>query len=127
MSDFHAGYIGAAIRNEVNNVAIAAPSTRNYTLNRAAFNLATLGLAGSEIIHSLRPAALQSGLQNREIYSTINSGMRAGRQHPRPAPTGGCERAGSNVTPSAFEPSQAGVFERPCNASKNASSGFVPS
>lgn len=87
MSDFHPAYFEAAIRGEVERVAAAGASTRNETLNKAAFNLASLGVSGSEIIHSLRPAALQCGLKNGEIYSTINSGMRAGKQHPRAVPT----------------------------------------
>ena len=87
MSDFHPAYFEAAIRGEVERVAAAGASTRNETLNTAAFNLASLGVSGSEIIHSLRPAALQCGLKNGEIYSTINSGMRAGKQHPRAVPT----------------------------------------
>jgi putative DNA primase/helicase len=82
-------YIRAAIQNEANRVALAAASTRNDMLNKAAFNLASLGVPGNEIIHSLRTAALQCGLKNGEIYSTINSGMRAGRQHPRSTPGNG--------------------------------------
>ena len=99
MNGFRPEYIRAAIQNEANRVALAAASTRNDTLNRAAFNLASLGVSASDIIHSLRPAALQSGLKNGEIYSTINSGMRAGKQHPRSAPTNGHAWPGSNVTP----------------------------
>ena len=99
MNGFRPEYIRAAIQNEANKVALAAASTRNDTLNRAAFNLASLGVSASDIIHSLRPAALQSGLKNGEIYSTINSGMRAGKQHPRSAPTNGHAWPGSNVTP----------------------------
>jgi putative DNA primase/helicase len=99
MNGFDPEYIRAAIQNEAKKVALAAASTRNDTLNKAAFNLASLGVPGSEIIHSLRAAALQCGLKNGEIYSTINSGMRAGRQHPRSAPSDGFKRPGGNATP----------------------------
>ena len=98
MNGFRPEYLQAAIRNEANRVAVAAVTSRNETLNKAAFNLASLGVPGTEIIHSLRQAALQCGLKNGEIYSTINSGMRAGRQHPRSAPANGYSR-GANVTP----------------------------
>jgi hypothetical protein len=98
MNGFRSEYVRAAIQNEANRVALAATSTRNDTLNKAAYNLASLGVTGSDIIHSLRTAALQCGLKNGEIYSTINSGMRAGRQHPRSAPANGYS-PGTNVTP----------------------------
>jgi putative DNA primase/helicase len=97
---FRPEYVEAAIAGEVARVALAAPSSRNDTLNRAAFNLASLGLAGSDIIGALRPAAEQAGLRRSEIYSTINSGMKAGRQQPRPAPTSCGRYAGPvRVTP----------------------------
>jgi putative DNA primase/helicase len=99
MNGFRPEYIQAAIQNEANRVACAALSTRNDTLNRAAYNLASLGVSGSEIIHSLRPAAIQCGLKNGEIYSTINGAMRAGKQHPRSAPLNGFKRPGGNATP----------------------------
>jgi putative DNA primase/helicase len=83
---FRPEYLEAAISGEVASVAAAAPSSRNDTLNRAAFNLASLGIAGSDIIGALKPAAEQCGLRKSEIYATINSGMRAGRQQPRPVP-----------------------------------------
>jgi hypothetical protein len=96
MNGFDPEYIRAAIQNEATRVALAAASTRNDTLNKAAFNLASLGVPGSEIIHSLRTAALQCGLKNGEIYSTINSGMRAGRQHPRSTPANGRGRVAAD-------------------------------
>ncbi len=113
MNGFRPEYIQSAIQNEADRAAIAAPSNRNDTLNRAAFSLATLGVSGSEIIHSLRPAALQCGLKNGEIYSTINSGMRAGRQHLRSAPASGGLRLRSNARPvRSVEASSAGTIGR---------------
>ena len=93
MNGFRPQYVRAAIQNETDRVATAPPSRRNDTLNRAAFNLASLGVSGREIIHSLRPAALLCGLKNSEIYSTINSGIRAGKQHPRFAPASSNQRS----------------------------------
>src|SRR5262249_46297088 len=100
---FRPQYVEAAIAGEVARVAAAARSSRNDTLNRAAFNLASLGLAGRDIIGALRPAAEQAGLRRSEIYLTINSGMKAGRQQPRPvaieAPAGGGDGEQSPMTP----------------------------
>ncbi len=113
MNGFRPEYIRAAIQNEAGRVAIAAPSSRNDILNRAAFSLASLGVSGSEIIHSLRPAALQCGLKNGEIYSTINSGIRAGRRHPRSVSANGDAQPPSNVMPvRTVEASSAGTVER---------------
>ena len=113
MNGFRPEYIRAAIQNEANSVACAATSTRNEALNKASFNLASLGVPGCEIIHSLRPAALQNGLKKREIYSTINSGMRAGRRHPRSAPANSYKGPEGNTTPSrAVETASAGMVER---------------
>ena len=118
MNGFRPETIRAAIQNEANRVACAATGTRNDALNKASFNLASLGVPGREIIHFLRPAALQSGLKNGEIYSTINSGMRAGRQHPRSAPANGCKRPKSNATPNrAVETASASIIERRPDAS----------
>jgi hypothetical protein len=111
MNDFRPAYIHAAVQSEAHSVAIATPSSRNDSLNRAAFNLASLGVSGNEIIHSLRPAALQCGLKNGEIYSTINSGMRAGRQHPRSAAYNGDARLRSKTSVHAVEAS-AGMLPR---------------
>src|SRR5262245_60320137 len=111
MNDFRPEYIQAAIQSEAHGVAIAAPSSRNDSLNRAAFNLASLGISGNEIIHNLRPAALQCGLKNGEIYPTINSGMRAGRRHPRSAFGNGYERPQSKTSVHAVEAS-AGMLPR---------------
>jgi hypothetical protein len=97
MNGLRSEYIQAAIQNEARRVASAVPGSRNDTLNKAAFNLASLGVPGSEIIHSLKPAALGCGLKNGEIYSTINSGMKAGKRHPRLAPATGQPRPASST------------------------------
>ena len=107
MSGFSLQYMHAAIQNEAESVAAAAPSTRNATLNKAAFNLASLGVPGSEIINALRPAALRCGLKKNEIYSTINSGMKAGKQHPRPVSTNAHVQRGNVLAIRAAQPTPA--------------------
>ena len=67
------------IRSEVERVAAATSSTRNDSLNKAAFNLGRLVIPGSEIINSLRPAALQAELRmlphrgERQTYHVADS------------------------------------------------------
>jgi hypothetical protein len=88
-TSFRPEYIERAIVGEVGNVAGAAPGSRNEALNRAAFNLATLGIADNEIVAALTPAARQCGLKQTEIDATLASGIKAGRANPRPAPVNG--------------------------------------
>ncbi len=67
-------------------VATATPSRRNTTLNSAAFYLGTLAAAGildsADIWSHLLDAALRAGLGEREIRSTIASGLSAGLANP---------------------------------------------
>ena len=83
------GYAAAAFRGEVANVLAAQVGTRNDALHRAAFSLGTLVASGdlaTEIVTSaLTESARQAGLGSAETASTINSGLRAGMQHPRRA------------------------------------------
>jgi putative DNA primase/helicase len=79
-------YIAAAIAGEQQNVLSAQDGGRNATLNRAAFALGSLGISAGDAIRYLKPAALQTGLRNGEIYSTINSGVQAGQKCARTAP-----------------------------------------
>jgi len=80
-------YAEAALDEECRAVANAAEGTRNDRLNTAAFALGTLVAAGalSEATarDELRRAALHAGLDARETALTIESGMAAGKQHPR--------------------------------------------
>jgi len=127
MNQFAPAYLTAAIQNECARVADAPPSTRNDTLNKAAFNLASLGIPGREIIPSLHAAALGCGLKKNEIYPTINSGMRAGKQNPRSAPTNRSTRpCGKRVAMRPVESSRVGAVELRRNASENSTAGVLP-
>ncbi|HEV3142429.1 MAG TPA: hypothetical protein VGZ47_00935 [Gemmataceae bacterium] len=77
----------AALKAEADAVASAPLSTRNSTLNKAAFQCGQLvgaGLldhAGVELV--LASAACACGLEEKEIRGTIRSGIRAGMAKPR--------------------------------------------
>ena len=83
-------YLRAAIRGEVDRVADAHEGERNTTLNSAAFSLGqliagmTLGRREADLIVGLlTTAAIESGLEPREIEPTIASGLAAGMEKPR--------------------------------------------
>lgn len=83
-------YADAALEREAEAVAQAPEGTRNQALNIAAFNLGQL--VGGEVIDqrtvedTLAAAAREAGLEDREIRSTIASGLRAGMANPRTPP-----------------------------------------
>ncbi len=84
-------YIETAITNEVETVRAAGNGTRNQALNTSAFSLAGLihcGLTEDRIVSELLRAAIDAGLPEREARQTIQSGIRAGREHPRDIPEG---------------------------------------
>jgi hypothetical protein len=86
-------YAAAALQREVDDVARAAPGTRNHVLNRASFSLHQLvaggELDGNEVEQRLFAAAEANGLiadpadGPRRVQATIRSGRRAGLQNPR--------------------------------------------
>lgn len=80
-------YATKALAEEADNVASAAPGTRNHTLNVAAYNLGQLVGAGHlspEVVTAqLHRAALAAGLEPGEILPTIRSGMTDGAKQPR--------------------------------------------
>ena len=83
-------YAGAALTNQVNNVATAAQGTRNQALNDAALSLGKLVAAGAlteaAVRAELTAAAERSGLLAddgpRQIEATLSSGLRAGMAQP---------------------------------------------
>ena len=83
-------YALAALQYEHDNVATAAPGSRNHTLNRAAFSLGQLvgsgALACEEAEEALRAAAATCGLTSREAEATLKSGLAAGTAQPRAVP-----------------------------------------
>ena len=80
-------YAQAALRAEVDRVRTAPEGTRNDTLNAAAYNLGQLvagGVLGIHVVElELTRAALAAGLTEREIGSTVRSGLTKGADSPR--------------------------------------------
>jgi hypothetical protein len=92
-------YGRAALEREIEALANTAPGQRNHALNRASFSLHQLvaggELDGNEVQQRLLGGAQANGLMTdpsdgpRSVTRTIQSGGRAGLQHPRSRPTGG--------------------------------------
>jgi hypothetical protein len=89
-------YGQAALDREIDELAKTPPGSRNHALNRASFSLHQLVAGGEldagEVRHRLIAAATVNGLMAedgpRQVWATINSGARAGLQHPRSRPMG---------------------------------------
>ena len=85
-------YARSALAREVETVRDAGPGMRNRLLNRAAFNLGQLvgsgSLSRSAVESELRDAAFSAGLHEREVESTLRSGLEAGLRNPRTPPPG---------------------------------------
>ena len=83
-------YVQSALAREVETVRDAGPGMRNRLLNRAAFNLGQLVGSGSlsrtAVESELRDAALDAGLHEHEVDSTVRSGLEAGLKNPRTPP-----------------------------------------
>ncbi|MEV1002805.1 bifunctional DNA primase/polymerase [Nonomuraea sp. NPDC050202] len=81
------GYALAALRGEIERVLDAVPGTRNDTLNLAAFALGQL-IAADLLPRALAEACLlnaaeATGLDFREAFTTIRSGLDSGLRRPR--------------------------------------------
>ena len=86
-------YGKAALQYEISALASTLPGARNHALNRAAFSLFQLVAGGeldeAEVINRLIEAAFANGLMSdpndgpASVKRTIESGRRAGIQHPR--------------------------------------------
>jgi P4 family phage/plasmid primase-like protien len=90
MSTADNAYAKAALDGELARVRSAHPSTRNTTLNKAAFVLGQLVGAGVLDRASVEPellhAALTTGLPRQEALRTLQSGLDAGAAQPRQLP-----------------------------------------
>lgn len=86
MNGHHHSYVQAAIDGEVSRLACAASGERNDVLFKATASLASLGIREGEILRYLKPTAETIGLRGSEIYSTVKSGVKAGRENPRNVP-----------------------------------------
>jgi hypothetical protein len=76
-----------ALESECGRLAVAANGQRNHTLTKAAHALGRL-VAGGEldaghVAAELWTVAQRTGLGDREIEATLNSGLRAGARNPR--------------------------------------------
>lgn len=79
------GFVACA--QECRCVAGTAKGGRNNQLNKSAFKLGQL-VGGGELVEQeaenhLRAAARECGLTDVEAFGTINSGLQAGKKHPR--------------------------------------------
>ena len=84
-------YGSAALARELDAVRRLVVGERNHGLNRAAFCLGQLvggGELAADLVHrELLTAALSTGLSESEASRTIRSGLGAGEQQPRRAPS----------------------------------------
>jgi hypothetical protein len=80
-------YAAAALAGECAKVRATAPGGRNHAVNRAAFKLARLVVAGAiaeaEITAALAEAAATAGLGKVEAAHAIASGLAAGQDPTR--------------------------------------------
>jgi hypothetical protein len=80
----------AALDNECAELAQAREGSRNERLNRSAFALGQIVAAGlltaAEVMSRLAVVVHEIGLEEREIASTIQSGLVAGSAYPRTPP-----------------------------------------
>ncbi|HTJ70870.1 MAG TPA: bifunctional DNA primase/polymerase [Actinospica sp.] len=94
-------YARTALEREIARVESARIGTRNDTLNRAAYSLGTLVGSGlldrAEVEAELGRAARAAGLEEREVASTLRSGLTAGIARPRRLVGVGASAAASGV------------------------------
>lgn len=80
-------YVESALASEINNLLCASEGNRNAQLNKAAYALGQLVASGLvselKVRTELHSAAKAIGLNDNEILSTINSGLKGGRSSPR--------------------------------------------
>jgi hypothetical protein len=85
--DNSANYAKAALEGEINTLARTREGARNQQLFKSTASLAELVAGGvlnkSEVVDALYDTALSTGLKEREVKSTINSGFRTGSTNPR--------------------------------------------
>jgi putative DNA primase/helicase len=86
MNGHHQPYVQAAIEGEISQLACAVTGERNDALFKSTASLASLGVREGEILRHLKPVAENLGLRGSEIYSTVKSGVKAGRESPRDVP-----------------------------------------
>ena len=98
-------YGAAALRAEVEILALTPQGGRNHALNRGSFVLHQLVAGGEldagEVERNLVDAAVKNGLVNddgiRSVMATIRRGARAGMLHPRSRPGAAHDDAGQDL------------------------------
>lgn len=110
-------YIAAAINNETAIVADAVSSTRNHTLNRAAFKLGTIpGMTTDTAINALLLAARSNGYVKehgeKATRQVIESGLKNGQRNPRVV-----ETPPSIIRSVAAPPTSAGTKQKSADVS----------
>jgi hypothetical protein len=81
------GWGETALSNEIAELVRTPEGDRNNALNTSAFRMGQIVGGGhldeDEAVAALKQAALQMGLEAREIHPTIKSGLTAGKSEPR--------------------------------------------
>ncbi len=94
-------YVETAVNRECERVSLAPEGTRNASLNRAAFSLATLAswpeMDWGTTRDTLHRVGTQAGLSEDETAKTIQSGWEAGKAEPRKRPEGHDEPAYKSI------------------------------
>jgi hypothetical protein len=76
----------AAVDGELDRLRHASEGSRNDTLNRVAFRLGQIIAGGALAEHDIEPLLVEHGialgLREREVVSTVHSGLRAGERAP---------------------------------------------
>jgi N6-adenosine-specific RNA methylase IME4 len=131
----NAVYASAALEAEVAKVTVAAPGTRNATLNASAFSLGQLVAGGllseTEVYDRLFAAAVTNGSVKddgaRAARKTIASGLGNGKQHPRSPPERDQrQRRSREPRPSHDSKSNRPRFPRPLNIEVLSTMTFPP-
>jgi len=77
----------AAVDGELERLRHAPEGTRNDTLNRVAYRLGQIIGGGALVEHDIEPLLIENGialgLRQREVVTTVHSGLRAGEGSPR--------------------------------------------
>jgi hypothetical protein len=110
--DRAAAYAAAALQSEILVLASTPHGDRNNQLYKSA---AAMGefvgakvLTEAEVVTALSKAAEYTGLTLEEIEKTIQSGLEAGKKHPREIPA----QEPPTTTPEAARPTAAEIIER---------------
>ncbi|MFL5629130.1 MAG: phage/plasmid primase, P4 family [Ktedonobacteraceae bacterium] len=103
LTSSRSNYVAAALKGELSKLASAVEGTRNSQLFRSTASLAELipggHLAQNTVVEALTRAAQSTGLDDREIVSTIRSGLNTGMLHPRTIPQGEIAGLVSTINP----------------------------